>query len=157
MRVEATRQIVKHVPGVRVPRTEHACRRSVRDANPASGASGYLLKDSADVDLIQAVRRVSQGNRSSALAIARLMLERLRQATLRRTGRSSIATRRCRNREREVFSADRRGENEQGHRRAALHQPRARSRRIRARILEKLDVHSAAEIVLYAVRRGVIR
>jgi DNA-binding CsgD family transcriptional regulator len=27
----------------------------------------------------------------------------------------------------------------------------------RARIMEKLDVHSAAEIVLYAVRRGVIR
>ena len=27
----------------------------------------------------------------------------------------------------------------------------------RARIMEKLDVHSAAEIVLYAVRKGVIR
>jgi two-component system, NarL family, response regulator NreC len=27
----------------------------------------------------------------------------------------------------------------------------------RARIMEKLDLHSAAEIVLYAVRRGVIR
>ena len=27
----------------------------------------------------------------------------------------------------------------------------------RARIMEKLDVHSAAEIVLYAVRRGIIR
>jgi DNA-binding NarL/FixJ family response regulator len=27
----------------------------------------------------------------------------------------------------------------------------------RARIMEKLDLHSAAEIVLYAVRKGVIR
>ena len=27
----------------------------------------------------------------------------------------------------------------------------------RARIMEKLDVHSAVEIVLYAVRRGIIR
>jgi RNA polymerase sigma factor (sigma-70 family) len=27
----------------------------------------------------------------------------------------------------------------------------------RSRIMEKLDVHSAAEIVLYAVRKGVIR
>jgi DNA-binding NarL/FixJ family response regulator len=27
----------------------------------------------------------------------------------------------------------------------------------RAHIMEKLDLHSAAEIVLYAVRRGVIR
>ena len=27
----------------------------------------------------------------------------------------------------------------------------------RARIMEKLDLHSAAEIVLYAVRRGIVR
>jgi DNA-binding NarL/FixJ family response regulator len=27
----------------------------------------------------------------------------------------------------------------------------------RARIMEKLDVHSAAEVVLYAVRRGIVR
>jgi DNA-binding NarL/FixJ family response regulator len=44
------------------------------------GATGYLLKDSADVDVIQAVAAVSQG-KSFFSPVARLMLDdRVRQA-----------------------------------------------------------------------------
>ena len=40
-----------------------------------AGATGYLLKDSADVDLIQAVGAVSQGKSFFSPAVARLMLD----------------------------------------------------------------------------------
>ena len=35
-------------------------------------------------------------------------------------------------------------------------QPKIKADDTRARIMEKLDVHSAVELVLYAVRKGII-
>ena len=72
--VEAARQIVKHVPGVRVlVLSMHSDEAYVTQILQA-GASGYLLKDSADVDLLQAVTALSEGKSFFSPAIARLML-----------------------------------------------------------------------------------
>src|SRR6187397_1166335 len=73
--VEATRQIVKHVPGVRVlVLSMHADEAYVTQILQA-GASGYLLKDSADVDLLKAVSEAAQGRSFFSPAIARVMLD----------------------------------------------------------------------------------
>ena len=40
-----------------------------------AGATGYLLKDSADVDLLQAVQAVSQGKSFFSPAVSRILLE----------------------------------------------------------------------------------
>lgn len=59
-------------------------------------------------------------------------------------------------REREVFQLIAEGRNNKEIA-AVLHVSPGTVETHRAHIMEKLDVHSAAEIVLYAVRKGVIR
>ena len=59
--IETTRQISRRVPGVRILiLSMHSDEAYVTQILKA-GAIGYLLKDSADVDLLKAVSAVSQG------------------------------------------------------------------------------------------------
>jgi len=153
--VEATRQIVKHVPGVRVlVLSMHADEAYVTQILQA-GASGYLLKDSADVDLIQAVTAVSEGKSFFSPAIARLMLDDYVKQRSGETGAIDRYTT-LSDREREVFELIAEGKTNKDIAALLFISPSTVETH-RARIMEKLDVHSAAEIVLYAVRRGVIR
>jgi DNA-binding NarL/FixJ family response regulator len=152
--IEATRQIVKRSPTTRVlVLTMHSDEAYVNQILKA-GATGYLLKDSADVDLIQAVSAVSQGKSFFSPAVARLMLDDY----VRQLADKGIIDRyeSLSEREREIFQliAEGKANKEIA---AILSISPSTVETHRARIMEKLDLHSAAEIVLYAVRRGVIR
>ena len=152
--IEATRQIVKRSPATRVlVLTMHSDEAYVNQILKA-GATGYLLKDSADVDLIQAVSAVSQGKSFFSPAVARLMLDDY----VRQLADKGITDRyeSLSEREREIFQliAEGKANKEIA---AILSISPSTVETHRARIMEKLDLHSAAEIVLYAVRRGVIR
>jgi DNA-binding NarL/FixJ family response regulator len=152
--IEATRQIVKRSPGTRVlVLTMHSDEAYVNQILKA-GATGYLLKDSADVDLIQAVGAVSQGKSFFSPGVARLMLDDY----VRQLADKGITDRyeSLSEREREIFQliAEGKANKEIA---AILSISPSTVETHRARIMEKLDLHSAAEIVLYAVRRGVIR
>jgi two-component system, NarL family, response regulator NreC len=151
--IETTRQIIRKVPSVRVlVLSMHADEAYVTQLLKA-GATGYLLKDSADVDLFQAVSAVAEGKSFFSPAVARLMLDeyvRPRGAdNLDRYETLSL-------REREIFQlvAEAKTNKEIA---ALLCISPSTVETHRARIMEKLDVHSATEIALYAVRRGVIR
>jgi DNA-binding NarL/FixJ family response regulator len=73
--IEATRQIMRRSPDIRVlVLSMHADEAYVTQALKA-GAHGYLLKDSAGTDLIQAVEAVSGGKSFFSPAVARLMLD----------------------------------------------------------------------------------
>ena len=61
-----------------------------------AGAKGYLLKDSADSDLIRALTLVSQGKSFFSPAVTKVMLDDYVRHLARR-GASSIGTTRCRN------------------------------------------------------------
>jgi DNA-binding NarL/FixJ family response regulator len=152
--VEATRQIVKHVPGVRVlVLSMHADEAYVTQILQA-GATGYLLKDSADVDLLKAVSEAAQGRSFFSPAIARVMLDDY----VRQLADKGVTDRyeSLSEREREIFQliAEAKTNKEIA---ALLNVSPSTVETHRAHIMEKLDLHSAAEIVLYAVRRGVIR
>jgi two-component system, NarL family, response regulator NreC len=152
--IEATRQIVKRSPGTRIlVLTMHSDEAYVNQILKA-GATGYLLKDSADVDLIQAVGAVSQGKSFFSPGVARLMLDDY----VRQLADKGITDRyeSLSEREREIFQliAEGKANKEIA---AILSISPSTVETHRARIMEKLDLHSAAEIVLYAVRRGVIR
>src|SRR5918994_7638607 len=72
--IEATRQITKRVPNTRVlVLSMHADEAYVTQILRA-GATGYLLKESADVDLFKAVEEAAKGRSFFSPAIARLML-----------------------------------------------------------------------------------
>jgi DNA-binding NarL/FixJ family response regulator len=152
--IEVTRQITKRVPNTRVlVLSMHADEAYVIQILQA-GATGYLLKDSADVDLLKAVEEAVSGRSFFSPAIARVMLDDYRRAlTDRGVGdRYEILS----EREREIFQliAEAKTNKEIA---ALLHVSPSTVETHRAHIMEKLDLHSAAEIVLYAVRRGVIR
>jgi len=151
--IEATRQITKRVPDTRILiLSMHADEAYVTQALKA-GATGYLLKDSADVHLLQAVSAVSQGKSFFSPSIERLVLD-----DVMRPRSEGLIDRyeSLSDREREVFqliSEGRVNKEIAGVLGISLSTVETH----RAHIMEKLDLHSAAEIVLYAVRRGIVR
>jgi DNA-binding NarL/FixJ family response regulator len=152
--IEATRQITRRIPNTRVlVLSMHADEAYVTQILQA-GASGYLLKESADVDLMQAVGAVSMGKSFFSPAIARVMLDDY----VRQLADKGITDRyeALSAREREIFQLIAEGKTNKEIA-ALLSVSPSTVETHRAHIMEKLDLHSAAEIVLYAVRRGVIR
>jgi DNA-binding NarL/FixJ family response regulator len=151
--IDATQQIVRRVPETRVlVLSMHSDEAYVTRALQA-GATGYLLKDSAGKDLIKGIESVAQGQAFFSPSIARLMLDDY----VRRVAGSGIADRYATlsEREREIFQliAEARTNKEVAE---LLSISPATVETHRARILQKLDIHNTAELVLYAVRRGVI-
>ena len=151
--IEATRQIVKRLPAVRVLiLSMHSDEAYITKALQA-GAKGYLLKDSADVDLIRGVADVAAGRSFFSPAVARVMLDDY----IRRLADRGIVDRydSLSEREREIFQLVAEGHSNKGIAELLSISP-ATVETHRAHILQKLDLHNTAEVVLYAVRRGVI-
>jgi two-component system, NarL family, response regulator NreC len=152
--IEAVRQIVRKVPGTRVLVLSMYSDEAYVTQMLRAGASGYLLKDSADVDLLHAVEAVSKGKSFFSPAIARVIADDyVRQLADRGiTDRYESLSQR----EREIFQLIAEGKTNKEIAALLFLSPSTVDTH-RSRIMEKLDVHSAAEIVLYAVRKGVIR
>ena len=153
--IEATRQIVRNGPTVRVlVLSMHADEAYITQVLHA-GAAGYLLKDSADVDLLQAVSAVAAGKSFFSPAIARLMLD---DFVKRRSGEHGLVDRyeSLSEREREVFQLVAEGKaNKEIATLLGISPSTVETHR--SRLMEKLDVHSAVDVALYAVRRGIIK
>ena len=152
--IEAVRQIARKVPATRtLVLSMHADEAYVTQMLRA-GAAGYLLKDSADVDLLQAVEAVSAGKSFFSPAIARVISDDYVRHLADRgvTDRFELLS----EREREIFQLIAEGKTNKEIAALLFLSPSTVDTH-RSRIMEKLDVHSAAEIVLYAVRKGVIR
>jgi two-component system response regulator NreC len=152
--IEATRQITRRVPSTRVlVLSMHSDEAYVTQILQA-GATGYLLKESADVDLMQAVSAVAMGKSFFSPAIARVMLDDY----VRQLADKGITDRydALSAREREIFQLIAEGKTNKEIA-ALLSVSPSTVETHRGHIMEKLDLHSAAEIVLYAVRKGVIR
>jgi DNA-binding NarL/FixJ family response regulator len=151
--IEATRQIVRRAPEVRILiLSMHSDEAYVTQALQA-GAIGYLLKDSAGKELIRAVAAVSIGKSFFSPAVARLMLNDY----VRRVAGNVVTDRydSLSEREREIFQLVAEGHTNKEVAQLLSISP-ATVETHRANILQKLDVHNTAELVLYAVRRGVI-
>lgn len=151
--LEATRQIARRVPGCRVlilsmHSDEHYITRALQ-----AGAKGYLLKDSADRDLMRGVTAVAAGKTFFSQVIAQSMLEDyVRRVASRSTvdPYDSLSER-----EREVLQLLAEGHSNKDVALILSISP-ATVETHRAHISQKLDVHNTAELVLYAVRRGII-
>jgi two-component system response regulator NreC len=152
--VEAVQQIERRAGGTRVlVLTMYADEAYVTRAVRA-GASGYLLKDSADTDLIRAVTAVAQGKSFFSPAVARIILDEYGRQLAARGVTDRFDT--LSEREREVFQLIAEGYTSKEVA-ELLHISPATVETHRAHIMDKLDLHSTAELVLYAVRKGVIR
>src|SRR5689334_11931987 len=118
-----------------------------------AGAKGYLLKDSLRSDIIEAVRAVSQGRSFLTRKVSRLLQEEYVREMERRGVDDSYDL--LTDREREVLQlvAEGRTNREAA---AVLNLSVTTVETHRTHILQKLGLHSVPELILYAVRKGII-
>ena len=119
----------------------------------AAGARGYLLKDATDEDLLPALRAVASGRPFFSPAVTAVLVEDYVR-NLQKRGLSDSYTL-LTDREREVLHllAEGRSNKEVA---TVLDVGVSTVETHRANLMQKLNLHSTAEIVLYAVRKGLI-
>lgn len=151
--IEATAQIIKRKPqtGV-IILSVHSDEEYVVRALTA-GAKGYLLKESADVDLVRAVESVAQQKSFFSPTVAKTLLDdfvhQMQQRGL--TDSYDLLT----EREKEVFQLLAEGRSAKDIA-ALLNLSPYTVETHRTHIMQKLDLHSAVDLVLYAVRKKII-
>jgi DNA-binding NarL/FixJ family response regulator len=151
--IEAARQITSKLPQIAVVfLSMHSDESYVLKALKA-GARGYLLKDSAEHDLIQAVRAVTQGKSFFSPAISRMLVEDYMRELQERQIEDSYELLTTREREVLQLLAEGKSNKEVA---AVLNLSLYTVETHRGNILQKLNLHSGAELILYAIRKGVI-
>jgi DNA-binding NarL/FixJ family response regulator len=152
--IEATSQLTRRLSEARVLILSMHLDEAYITRSLQAGARGYLLKDSADIDLVRAVTAVANGKSFFSPAVARIMLDDYVQHLADKGIEDRYDS--LSEREREVFQLV--AEGYTGKEVASLLDiSPATVETHRAHIMEKLDVHTTAELVLRAVRRGIIR
>jgi two-component system, NarL family, response regulator NreC len=151
--IDATSQISRHAPGIAVLiLSMYSDERYVMRAVKA-GARGYVLKNSAGDELVDAIRSVQAGRAYFSPAVAKLFHDgyvRFHNGT-GVEDRHELLT----ERERHVYQLLAEG-NSNKEIAALLGLSLHTVETHRARIMDKLDIHSTAELVLSAVRRGLV-
>ncbi len=149
--IEATRQIIGHSPEAKIIiLSVHSGQQFVADVFRA-GASGYLLKDCDFSEVVQAIQAVAAGETYLCPQIATVLRKDYLQRILQSDAEAaSILTAR----EREVLQLMAEGKSTKeiayafnlSVKTVDVH---------RQRIMEKLDIHSVAELTKYAIREGL--
>ncbi|HYR87394.1 MAG TPA: response regulator transcription factor [Terriglobia bacterium] len=151
--IQATAQLTKKNPQIGVIILSMYSDETYLTRTLAAGAKGYLLKENADMDLHNAVQAVAQGKPFFSPAIANTLLEDYMRELQQRGLQDSYDL--LTDREKEILQllAEGRSNKEVA---STLNLSTNTVETHRTRIMQKLDLHSAAEIVLYAVRKRII-
>jgi DNA-binding NarL/FixJ family response regulator len=140
--VQATREILKKLPNTAVlVLSMYSQENYIRNAMDA-GARGYLLKNAIEVDLTAAVKTVAAGKRylSPRLTFSEDPEKEFDQLTQR---------------EKQVLQLIAQGRSNKEI--AALLQLSVNTVSVhRANLMETLNIHRTAELVLYAIRKGLV-
>ena len=152
--LEATRQILKAVPGTRILiLTAHNDDAYIKSATE-SGAMGFLLKQASARVLSEGIREVNKGHTFFGPFIAKLLPERERKS-LDRAGRSKPRKGRLTSREMEVFQLIAEGKaNKQIA--AELGIGMKTVERHREHLMEKINIHGTAGLTRHAISAGII-
>jgi two-component system response regulator NreC len=151
--IEATKTIVTEHPTTAVIiLSMHADESYVMRALKA-GARGYLLKDSAPADLLSAVQAVSQNKSFFSPKVSRILAEDYVRVLKLKGGVDSYDLLTSREREILQLLAEGKANKEVA---TSLNISPYTVETHRKHILEKLNLHNPAELILYAVRKGII-
>jgi len=151
--VEAARQILSRNPDIAIVMLSMHSDESYVLRSLKAGARAYLLKDSAEADLIAAIQAITEGRSFFSPGVRALLKEdyiyRLQKFGADDTYELLTA------REREVLQlvAEGRSNKEVA---SLLGLSLYTVETHRTHILQKLNLHSVPELILYAVRKGII-
>ena len=118
-----------------------------------AGAKGYLLKDSAEGDLMDAIRAVHQGKAFFSPEISNMLVEDYVRELRSRSAEDSYDL--LTSREREILQMLAEGKSNKEIA-AILNLSLYTVETHRRNLQDKLNLHSVAELILYAVRKRVI-
>lgn len=151
--VDATAQIVKRNPRIAVIILSVYSDEEYLLRALTAGAKGYLLKESADVDLLRAVEAVAQRKSFFSPTVAKMMLDDYVQQLKRRGLQDSYDL--LSDREKEIFQLLAEGKSNKEVA-SLLNLSPYTVETHRTHIMQKLDLHSSVDLVLYAVRKRII-
>jgi len=151
--IEAARQIIGKQPVVSIiVLSMHADESFVLRALKA-GARGYVLKESAEGDLINAIRLVSEGKSFFSPIVSRMLVQDYVRQMQDKDVEDSYELLTPRERELLQLVAEGKSNKDVAN---MLNLSVYTVETHRSNILSKLNLHSVPELILYAVRKGVI-
>lgn len=150
--LEVARQMNKHAPHTRIVVLSMYSNEAYVLEALGNGASAYVLKDSSSADLVHAVREVAAGRRYLSPPLSDRAIEayqeKAKAATLDKY--ETLTTR-----EREVLQLA-----VEGHTSTEIAARLGISSRTaeahRSNLMHKLGLHTQADLIRYALRRGII-
>jgi two-component system response regulator NreC len=151
--IDAVKQIKKAIPETKVMiLTMHTREQYIRQAL-REGASGYLLKESTQEELVNAIRTVHKGGVALSPSISRFVLnEYIRQADPKNEVDSlELLT----DRERQVLRLIAEGKTNKEIAKC-LSISKSTVNIHRTNIMQKLDIHDTAGLVRYSMEKGII-
>lgn len=151
--IEATAQIVKRNPRIAVLILSMHSDETYLTRALTAGARGYLLKDTADADLARAVEVAASGKPFFSPAIAQALLEDYMRQLQQRGLHDSYEL--LTDREKQILQLLAEGKSNKEVA-ALLNLSPYTVETHRSHLMQKLNLHNAAEIVLYAVRKKII-
>jgi two-component system, NarL family, response regulator NreC len=152
--IEAARQIKRRWETARILMLSMYQDEAYVTRSLQAGVRGYVLKSAADRDLVAAVEALASGKAYFSPAVAEVMRDQYVQSLAQhgKTDRYDALS----EREREVFQLI-----VEGHSNKEIAEilgvSVATVESHRAHVMEKLDLHSAVDVVRYAARRGLVR
>ena len=151
--VEAARQIVNQEPRTAVAILSMHSDESYVIRSLKAGARAYLLKDSAEADLIEAIGAIREGRSFFSPAVRKILKEDFMRQLDEMGAEDTYELLTTREREVLQLVAEGKSNKEVAN---LLNLSLYTVETHRTHILQKLNLHSVPELILYAVRKGII-
>jgi len=149
--IEATRQIKNENPEVKVIALSMHSERQIVVGVFRAGASGYLLKESSSLELVDAIRTIHLGRKYLSQKISDIVLQEISEVK-KDTGEIGVDV--LTNRECEILQLISEGNSTKKIADVLFISPKTVESH-RANIMEKLDIHNIPELTKYAIRAGL--
>jgi len=152
--LEATRQLAKMLPGIRIIILTAHCDDAYVKSAVDSGAAGFLLKQDSTHDVCRAIREVHQGGIHYSSLVSKRFV-RINPRTRDRSGKMEKKTSLLTSREMEVLQlvAEGKANKEIA---AELGISIKTVEKHRGHLMEKLDIHDTAGLTRHAIASGII-
>ena len=149
--IEATRQIKSENPDIKVIALSMHSERQIVVGIFRAGASGYLLKESSSLELVEAIRTIHLGRKYLSQKISDIVLQEISDIK-KDTGEIGVDV--LTNRECEILQLISEGNSTKKIADILFISPKTVESH-RANIMDKLNIHNIPELTKYAIRAGL--